>query len=68
MVQNALKDGRLKFHEKLKARLQGELNPKVEEALFIEHVDVFMMDVSESTEVVKADYQEKMMVVFPKTE
>lgn len=66
LVQNTLKDERLKFVEKQKARLEGEYDPKVDETLFVEPVDVFMMDVTDSTKGLGHDYEEQMEVVFPK--
>lgn len=49
LFQNTLKDERLKFAEKLKSRPEGEHGPKVEETLFVDHVDVFMVDIAETT-------------------
>lgn len=34
--------------------------------LFIKHVDVFMVDIAESTEGVEPGYEEQMKVVFPR--
>lgn len=63
-----MKDGRLKFAEKSKARPEGEPDPKVEEDLFVEPVGVFMVDIAKTIEAVEPDYHEKMNVFFPKSE
>lgn len=47
LVQNTLKDGRLKFTDKQKHRLEEKIDPKVEEALLVEHVDVLMVDITD---------------------
>lgn len=52
---------------KRKSSTRGEPDPKFEEALFIESFDVFIVDITESTEGVKHDYKEKIKVIFPKT-
>lgn len=44
-----LKDERLKFAKKKITRPEGESNPKVEEALFVEPVHVFMVDITKNT-------------------
>lgn len=46
-VQNTLKEGMLKFYENLNPKKEVDLEPKAEEALFIEHVEVLMVDVIE---------------------
>lgn len=68
MVKNALKDGRFKFDEKKKARQEGGPDPKVEEALFPEPVDIFMVDITKSMKGDEPEFEVKMKVVFPKVE
>lgn len=48
-VQNTLKDERRKFVDKQNTRLEEKADPKVEDALFVEPIDVFMVDITEST-------------------
>lgn len=68
MVQNTLKDGRLKFGDKSKARQDGEPGPKVEEVSIVEPVDVCMVDIAKNTKAYEPGYQEKLKVIFPKDE
>lgn len=68
LVQNILKDGRLKIADKSKSRPDGEPGPNLEEVSFIEPVDVFMMDIIETTEIAEPDYKEQLKVIFPKAE
>lgn len=68
LVKNALKDGRLEFYEKKKSRQEGGPNPKVEEALFPEPVDIFMVDITKSTKGDEPEFEVKMKGVFPKVE
>lgn len=68
MVPNTLKDGRIKFDDKSKARIDRESDPKVEEVSFVKPVNVLMVDIVETTEANEPNYQEKLKVVFPKAE
>lgn len=52
LVQSALKEERLKFAEKQESRPEGESDPKVEEAIFVEPINVFVVDINESTKEV----------------
>lgn len=69
-MQNALKDGRLKFIVKQKPQVEEEVDPNVEEALLIEPVDVLMVDITDdiNTEEVEASYEDHVKVIFPKVE
>lgn len=64
-IQNALKDGRLKFVDKKKYRLEKEVNPKVNEVLFVDLVDVLMVNVTKDTKEAEPSYEEKRKMVFP---
>lgn len=68
LVENTLKDGRLKFADKQKPWLAEETDPKVDEDLFVEHVDVLLVDITDGIIEVEPRYKEQMKVVFPKAE
>lgn len=68
LVQNIVKEGRLKFAEKQKYQPKGESDPKADEALFVEPLDLFMVDITKNTKGVEPNYEEQLKVVFPKAD
>lgn len=74
LLQNALKDGRMKFDNKLKPTMKIDSNLlKVKEVHFIEPVEVMMVDIGEGLnnnveEVSMIDCTGKIKVVYPKAE
>lgn len=69
LVQNALKDGILKFVGKLKPRPEEEIETKVE-ALFVEPVDIMVVDTIASVgdENSKPNDKDQMTKAYPKAE
>ena len=66
LVQKALKDGRLKFVDKQKPQPEEQVDPKVEDAFFVELVHVLMVDITDDTKEVETSYEEKMKEGFPR--
>lgn len=67
-MHNAFKDGKLKFVHKKNPRVEEGVEPKVEEVLLAEPVDIIMVDITDDTgtKEVKVSYEDYMKVVFLK--
>lgn len=60
-MQNALKDGRMKFVVNEMPLLEEEVDPKVEKTLIFELVDVLMVDITDDidTKEVGDNYKDR---------
>lgn len=68
-MQNALKDGRLKFADKQKPRPEEDVKTKVM-ALFVEPVDTMVVETIDEakTKDNKANYEDEAIKVYQKPE
>lgn len=73
LVHNALKEGSPKFTENEKPHKEADYDPRVEDVLFVELVEILIVGVIEALntkidEVNMLNYKEKVKMVYPKAE
>lgn len=68
LVQNALNEGMLKFVDKQKPRVEEDVDPKFEETLLVDPMEVLMVNITNHTDQqeVETNYEDHMKVIFPK--